>query len=680
MLLAKKINKGAGTPAAPVDAQFNYVTMLLHGDGTNGAQNNTFLDSSTNNFTITRNGNTTQGSFSPYGLVGNWSTNFNGSSQNLYTPSTTALNVGSGNFTIECFFNVSAFNGANILRGGNQYNFALLLSGTSVIYYLSTTGSNWDLAGGLTAGSGLSAGTWNHLALVRNGNTFTPYLNGVAGTTSSSASALAVLNGFNIGAEQNGAAAGTFNGYISNVRVVVGTAVYTSNFTPPIAPLTAVSGTQLLACQNNRFIDNSSNNFTLTTAGTPSVQRFNPFGTSTAYSTSVIGGSGYFDGSGDYLQAPSGNAAFQFGTGDFTVECWIYQNATNNYPVVLEIDNHSTASGILFFAKNLTGTGEIGAYNGTVGFLGTVSGLALKTWNHIAWVRSSGTFKIYLNGVGNAGLAFTTNLNVSTPVTMGTNQAQTAAYDLSAYVSNLRVVKGTAVYTSNFTPPTAPLTAISGTSLLLSTTNGAIFDNAMVSNLETKGNSQISTSVVKYGTGSINGFSGGNNYQAVSYAGATVGNFGAGDFTVELWLNTNTANGAGILTQATDGGPANTSWGFFVGYASATSIDFYVSDASTYFANTGGGVINDSTWHHVAFSRSGSSGKLFVDGTQVGSTLSLGTTALGNGTLPINIGGQGNSGHMAQGYIDDVRITKGYARYTANFTPPIAAFSNTGPI
>jgi hypothetical protein len=185
--------------------------------------------------------------------------------------------------------------------------------------------------------------------------------------------------------------------------------------------------------------------------------------------------------------------------------------------------------------------------------------------------------------------------------------------------------------------------------------------------------------VAKFGTGSISGFSAGNNYQAVSNAGAIVGNFGSGDFTVELWLNTNIADGAGILTQATGGGAASTSWGFFVGYTSSTSIDFYLSNVTTYFANTGGGVINDNTWHHVAFSRSGSSGKLFVDGTQVGSTLSLGTTALGNGTLPINIGGQGNSTHMSQGYIDDVRITKGYARYTANFTPPTAAFLNTGP-
>ena len=57
--------------AAAKDAQFKNVTLLLHGDGTNGAQNNTFLDSSTNALSITRNGNTTQGTFSPYGS--NWS-------------------------------------------------------------------------------------------------------------------------------------------------------------------------------------------------------------------------------------------------------------------------------------------------------------------------------------------------------------------------------------------------------------------------------------------------------------------------------------------------------------------------------------------------------------------------------------------------------------------------------
>ena len=72
----QKLGQWPNANNPPLDPQFNYVTMLLHGDGTNGAQNNTFLDSSTNNFTITRNGNTTQGSFSPYGS--NWSNFFNG--------------------------------------------------------------------------------------------------------------------------------------------------------------------------------------------------------------------------------------------------------------------------------------------------------------------------------------------------------------------------------------------------------------------------------------------------------------------------------------------------------------------------------------------------------------------------------------------------------------------------
>ena len=86
----------------PVDPYFEYVTLLLPGNGTNGAQNNTFLDSSTNNFTITRNGNTTQGTFSPYGS--NWSNYFDGTGDYLASASIGAI---SGDFTIECWAFIS---------------------------------------------------------------------------------------------------------------------------------------------------------------------------------------------------------------------------------------------------------------------------------------------------------------------------------------------------------------------------------------------------------------------------------------------------------------------------------------------------------------------------------------------------------------------------------------------
>ena len=93
----------AGNPT-PNDPYFQYVTSLLHGDGTNGGQNNTFLDSSSNAFSITRNGNTTQGSFSPYGS--NWGNYFGGGSTYLTVPNNAAYTF-PGDFTIEIWYSPS---------------------------------------------------------------------------------------------------------------------------------------------------------------------------------------------------------------------------------------------------------------------------------------------------------------------------------------------------------------------------------------------------------------------------------------------------------------------------------------------------------------------------------------------------------------------------------------------
>jgi hypothetical protein len=184
-------------------------------------------------------------------------------------------------------------------------------------------------------------------------------------------------------------------GYVSNFRLIKGTAIYTSSFTPSTTPLTAISGTSLLTCQSNRFIDNSSNNFTISVNNSPSVQRFNPFGTATAYSTSVIGGSAYFDGSGDYLTTPS-NSAFNLDA-NFTIDLWVYfTGSPSGGGVSKEYFQSTTTNGGI--ALLITGT-QIKVSRTGVGDDITVSYTTIANqWYHFAISRSSGTMAVYANG------------------------------------------------------------------------------------------------------------------------------------------------------------------------------------------------------------------------------------------------------------------------------------------
>ena len=657
--------RGAGSlaaPAAPVDAQFNYVTMLLHGDGTNGAQNNTFLDSSTNNFTITRNGNTTQGSFSPYGP--NWSNYFNGSSSYLTVPYSANLSFGTGNFCVEFWLYWTG--------GANENNPIMNNAGGGFNIKLSATNSaNWALENSYVGevadfGTAPTKNTWHHIAVTRSSGTLYAFIDGTQVFSGSNSTNFTNPSTWYIGA--NGYSVSTYYiiGNLSNLRIVVGSAVYTSNFTPSTTPLIAITNTQLLTCQSNRFIDNSTNNFAITATST-SVQRFNPFGASSPYSTSVIGGSGYFDDDGDFLTS----TGVSLSTGNLTIEFWIYPvdgSVVYNCVIDTRISGGDITSGFGVFQYGKV----IEVYQASMVVSSAANSIAINAWNHVALVRNSGTCQLYINGVASgASGSNTTNLN-STQRRIGS--ATTSPFYYFGYISDLRE-NSTALYTSTFTPPTAPLTAVTNTTLLLNYTNGAIFDNAMMIDLETVGDTQISTSVKKYGTGSM-AFDGTGDWIR-SFDNLPIA-FGSGDFTVEGWIYLNNVSSTkGIMY-----GLGNNSFGLRVGQSYLGNVNgLNISRSGIADLEYCAFTFSTNTWYHIAVVRSGTTIYFFVNGTQ--------QTTLGSGGGSYNfaipstgfiVGANNDTNERFNGYIDDFRITKGYARYTANFTPPIAALLDIGRI
>jgi hypothetical protein len=238
------------------------------------------------------------------------------------------------------------------------------------------------------------------------------------------------------------------------------------------------------------------------------------------------------------------------------------------------------------------------------------------------------------------------------------------------YISSYRVVKGTAVYTSNFTPPTAPLAAISNTSWLVNFTNGGITDATAKNDLETVGNAQISTTQSKWGGSSI-AFDGtddrltNNNYVNQNLV------MGTGDFTIEGWFYTaSPATNRGLFQiSTTAGGLEAGNTNNIAVYCSSSVLGVYYND--TFKAGTTS--ISSSTWTHFALVRNSGTTKLYVNGTADSGFGSNADTRNYTGGY-IVVGGYFSTSFLWNGYIDDLRITKGYARYTANFTAPTAPF------
>jgi hypothetical protein len=658
------------------DPYFMYNSLLLPGNGSNGAQNNTFLDGSTNNFTITRYGNTTQGTFSPYGP--NWSNYFDGNGDWLELP-TNSMILGSSNFTFEAWIfpietsHMCVINGQTNMATVAGSSFSFNINGDSAYLY---SGSSTTFA--ITAPT-VTRNVWSHIAYVRTGATFSIYLNGTRTSTTSTLGSSSINTGtYGYNAKigiNGGATAGNndpFSGYISNLRGIIGSGGYDATqttITVPTTTLSTTANTALLTCQSNRFIDNSTNAFAITASGNTKVQRFSPFSPTAAYSAGTIGGSGYFDGTGDYLSIPS-NAVFQFGTGDFTIECWFYDTGTSDtYPGLISSANGwQTGSTALRF-NNLANR-RFGFYHNPTGdpVFSSTNTFASYQWCHVAVARSGTSLKMFVNGVQEASATVSASISLDTTTGVLIGSGFDGSSNIKGYVSNVRVVKGTAVYTSAFTPPTAPVTAIANTSLLANFTNAGIIDNTMMNNLETVGNAQISTAQTKFGSGSMS-FDGTGDYMIGSAFSNPTRSFGTGNFTIEGWFYINANKVQIVYDLGTTGGSGT---GFQVAFNSSGYPYFLLQNSTVITSSI---AVSVGTWAHVAWVRNNSTCVIYVNGTSGVSTANsanLSDTGLTIGTP--NDYRDGSSTYHYNGYIDDFRITNSIARYTSNFTPPTSAF------
>ena len=667
---------GTDTDTGPSDDQFNRVSFLSHFEGANNGVNNAFDDGSASNHTISATGEITQGSFGPFARPdGEFGVSFNGSDNRLRTNASN-LDITTEAFTAEAWiFPVSSMDQYDIIvclfaasHGNNANQTWSIRAGTSNTIEIVTIASGTQT---IQSAGTANINAWNHVAISRNGTTMYAALNGAV-TSKSCASSLNGHEYFYIGAsDANGSGAYFFNGVISNVRYEIGNARYTSNYTVPTSKLTATTNTKILTCQSSRFVDNSTSNNTFLRSGIPAVTAFGPFLTSSVYDAAVNGASAYFDGDNDYLQAAN-TADFDLANGNFTWECQAYIHDISPQNAQWFFSVFTTSSGDNAWGLRLEANGTLNAYFSgdggesptTIGVAAASSGLTENAWHHIAVVKNgtgNNNIKVYVDGVSKVTGTFGAIKNTSLPFTVGRQMNNSYPQYFLGYISDVRIIKGTAVYTGNFTPPTAPLTAITNTKMLLNMKDGQAIDNAAQNNLTLYGNANTSTDQVKFGNAALH-LDGTGDFAKTELSTA----FGTGDFTIECFYY-NSASFANANKYLFDFGSNGLRVQFYEGTI------YYFVDANNSVTTTADGVTHNN-WYHLAAVRYNSQMNLYINGVSRATKNSV-TTNLTERSL--TIGDYGGGSQALQGFIDEFRISN-FARYTSNFTAPTAAFPDKG--
>ena len=687
-------DEGNGNPFG--DPYWNSVTLMLDGNSDTTPLFN--ADASINNFSV----NIAPGSdvkptnFTPYLGNGYYSTTFDGISDGIQVADTVDTQLGTGNFTIEAWICVG-FDATNARQIFSKWS-------GSPGYQLAVYGNNmlgWQIFNQDSTvpspAKYIPPDTWTHVAWTRIGTTAQLYVNGRLAANTTGVTLAANGSGARIACQNPSNE--KFNGKISNLRIVKGTALYTADFVPSTTPLTAVANTTLLACATSSIKDISPSNVALTPIGVPKIFQDSPFDKTPIQANVTTLGSAFFDGSGDYLTIPYHPSFNIPASTPFTFECWVYTTSTAFFPIINRNWNYGSSGPTYSFSLNNGTTPSWGiAGTGSATYVMMPNGIAgtLGQWNHYVFCRDdSNVCRMFTNGV--EALSSTRTDSQAMTASSGSMYIGVSSNLASPYangqISNLRFVVGSCLYTESFVPPTAPLTAVENTSLLTFQYNGSfnskntaiIDEGSFNAELTRFGNVTLGTftpntpnTLGNYYIANVNGgsayFDGAGDYlQDISNNRSNSAYIFPGDFTLETWVYPKDYS----TTRSTIFGIGSKNINRYL--VQLNNIGQLVvekwGNATVLFNDA----ITGNAWSHVALVRRNNVVSAYVNGVQGNSQILLGNIGNGGFSLGYDIGGA--TSNAFYGYMSGVRLAK-QAIYTVggNMPPPIPFKANASII
>jgi len=674
------------TFSAPTVSGSKETIALIKADDTS---NVTIVDKSSSPVSVSANGGVVPGAKSPYAPSGH-SIRFDKSGPDrIDFGSQSDLKItGTQDFTISGWIYVTSNSTSDYHGLWNQgYSFQSYYNGGRIGVWLSSDGSTYDISGGgLTSNTNsVSSFTWHHFAIMRSGNTWGLYIDGIWQSTGAQTYSASIYDDASLGTLLGNYYTGgyPFKGYVRDFKVDHA-AIYTAgqNFTVPTSSPSVGSDTRLLLKDTPYTRDESTYKRSVTIAGTVELAEFGPYDHAVYTKTDHLGSEEHDGTDGGGFGMPA-SAKFGYGTGDFSIEMWYYhkglsQSSNGLYYTGLWDQRTST--------QNYTSTAPLIMYdlNDNVEFWYSsgpkINGPKLPTnqWSHIAVCRVSGDIKMYVNGRQVGSTVDGSSVDFITPAgSWGIGYSpgdQGGKYAFNGYIGECRVVKGASAYSGEFTPPTEPLTAISGTSFLIGQNRSRVWDAKAASNVSFDGNPSANASVRKWANGASLDVDRTDDryhfYMRNGNVGGGDGSVSGSDFTAEGWFYFDTINHQGLFQiSGTYKGLQSSNYAqtIAVGHNGA---NWQLYGGGTTHTNGSSFSLSAGQWYHVAAVRNSGVSKLYIDGIE---NISF-TDTWQYSNQWVVLGGYYSTSYLMDGKIQDFRITKGLARYTSNFTPPSAEF------